>query len=115
MDFLVRTMESIMGDGVAARAAVLATIAQRATSSCPSSEVSECDLQSLRRASGGLNAMCDDQCASTIEVVDNNACRVGYLYPPEDDAGGFSGAVLHNDVWVSQVHAHGFSFGSLID
>ena len=103
MDILVAPMEDIMGGGISARAAVLETLAQRATGSCPSSVVSECDLQSLRRLSGGLNAMCDGQCASTVDVMGDGACRTQGHYPPEDDAGGWNGIVLHHDVWVSRV------------
>merc|ERR550537_226249 len=69
MDFLVDKMEEVMGSGIAARAAVLDTLAARATSSCPPSNVSECNLQSLRRASGGSNAMCPGECTETLEVA----------------------------------------------
>ena len=106
MDFLVDKMEEVMGSGIAARAAVLDTLAARATSSCPPSNVSECNLQSLRRASGGSNAMCPGECTETLEVASTSACLPPYLYPPEDvrRANGpgphQQGAVVHSDVWV---------------
>ena len=89
MDFSIDAMEDVMGGGISARASVLDTLAQRATSSCPAMSLSECDLQSLRRASGlrfnaGANAMCAEQCSTTTAIASTAACLAPSLYPPED-------------------------------
>ena len=85
----IDAMEDVMGGGISARASVLDTLAQRATSSCPAMSLSECDLQSLRRASGlrfnaGANAMCAEQCSTTTAIASTAACLAPSLYPPED-------------------------------
>ena len=59
MDLLISSMEVIVGgDTNAARATVMRMLAERAAASCPVLTATECDLQSMRRASGGSNAMC---------------------------------------------------------
>ena len=106
MDFKINAMETVMGSGMVARAAVLDSLAARATSKCPASNVTECDLQSLRRASGGANAICPRECTDTVEMGSTAACLMPTDYPPEDvrRANGPGphqhAAVVHSDVWV---------------
>ena len=98
-----------MGSGMVARAAVLDSLAARATSHCPASNVTECDLQSLRRASGGTNGMCLGECTDTVEMGNTAACLTPSEYPPEDvrRANGVGphqqAAVIHSDVWVREL------------
>ena len=111
MDFKVNAMENLMGGGMVARAAVLDSLSARATSTCSATNVTECDLQSLRRASGGTNAMCPGECTDTVEMGSTATCLTPLDYPPEDvrwaDGGGphQQASIVHSDVWVREPSA----------
>eukprot|EP01050_Picozoa_sp_SAG11_P017836 SAG11_NODE_2616_length_3170_cov_1.068382_4_plen_100_part_01 len=62
---------------------VLDALDQHIRSSCPVSTFSECDLQSLRKDSGGNNAMCPNQCTNVFDVSETSACLGHDEYPKQ--------------------------------
>eukprot|EP01050_Picozoa_sp_SAG11_P028337 SAG11_NODE_7536_length_1133_cov_1.427466_1_plen_227_part_00 len=91
---------------------VLAALNGHARSSCPMSEFDECEVQSLRKVSGGINAMCSDQCADVFDASEASPCLGHQEYPANDDVyartdtdgDGFSDndgelTLMRNDVW----------------
>ena len=124
LDLLISSMEALIGgDANAARVTVLQMLNARAASNCPVSTVSnataECELQALRRASGGDNAMCADKCSENlVETTAIRACLPPSAYPQEDiarppgDAEHERGFAVQHDVWHNNpttlpVHASG--------
>ena len=113
LDMLVRTMERLLGgDAQSARAAAVAEITSRNSANCPNFAVTECELQSLRRASGGSPAMCPNQCSDTSEMAAVRACLPPSDYPREDlrrnagDGTHERGTAIEYDVWHNNPNTH---------
>lgn len=82
---------------VAARSLILAELAKRARRRCPvSTTVGECDLQAVRRYSGGEKGLCAGQCWRTTSF-DQAACLDYHKYPRPRP--GKRGSLFANDHW----------------
>ncbi len=79
VDFTVKFMEEIVG-GTDSYASVLNILVKKSTAICPKLNLNECELQTLRKLSGGVNYMCPDQCTDTVGI-EPKACFSNTNYP----------------------------------
>ena len=106
VDMLISAAESSMVQAdasltdVTARSLILPELARRARRRCPAvSAVSQCDLQALRRYSGGEKGMCAGQCWQTTSF-DQAACLDYHKYPRPRP--GKRGSLFANDHWAGK-------------
>lgn len=90
IDFPMSAMDQALGVSAASRE-TLDKLVRRSTAYCPKLNLSNCGIQSLRRAAGGDEALCPDECSDFvgIETTDcsnstspNNSSITEYL--PDD-------------------------------
>ena len=75
VDSLIKVMERVVGGNMhSARREVLRMLMSRTGAGFPMSPIGECGLQSLRKSSGGINAMCRGQCTTFFELSAVGAC-----------------------------------------
>ena len=77
IDFTVDFMQEVAGDSYAT---VLNALVTQSTARCPDFRISECELQALRKLSGGTGAMCAGECSDTTEI-EPTACLCSSDYP----------------------------------
>ena len=77
IDFTVDFMQEVAGDSYAT---VLNALVTQSTARCPDFRISECELQALRKLSGGTGAMCAGECSDTTEI-EPTACLCPSDYP----------------------------------
>ena len=75
VDSLIKVMERVVGGSMhTARREVLRMLMSRTGTGFPMSPIGECGLQSLRKNSGGINAMCRGECTTFFELAAVGAC-----------------------------------------
>lgn len=85
---------------VIARSLILSELAKRARQRCPVvSNLGQCDVQAVRRYSGGEKALCANQCWKTT-AFDQAACLDYHKYPRPRP--GKRGSLFANDHWVGK-------------
>ncbi len=77
IDFTVDFMQEVAGDSYEA---VLGALVTQSTARCPDFTINECELQALRKLSGGTEAMCAGECTATTEI-EPTACLSSSDYP----------------------------------
>ena len=77
IDFTVDFMQEVAGDSYEA---VLGALVTQSTARCPDFTINECELQALRKLSGGTEAMCAGECTATTEI-EPTACLGSSDYP----------------------------------
>jgi len=77
IDFTVSFMQEVAGDSYEA---VLGALVTQSTARCPDFTINECELQALRKLSGGTEAMCSGECTATTEI-EPTACLGSSDYP----------------------------------
>ena len=78
-DFTVEFMKEIVG-GSDSYNEVLKALVRRSTAICPKYTLNECELQALRKLSGGSEAMCANECTDLMGI-EPKACRPSNDYP----------------------------------
>ena len=106
MDLVISSMEATMMraeptlTATEARSLALEELAKRSRKRCPAfATVSECDLQAVRRYSGGEKGLCPTKCWQTTSF-DQNACLDHHKYPRPRPA--IRGTLLQNWHWESK-------------
>ena len=77
IDFTVDFMLEVAGNSYAT---VLNALVTQSTARCPDFTISECELQALRKLSGGTEAMCAGECTALTEI-EPTACLGSSDYP----------------------------------
>ena len=77
IDYTVDFMQEVAGSSYAT---VLNALVTQSTARCPDFTISECELQALRKLSGGTAAMCAGECSDTTEI-EPSACLGSSDYP----------------------------------
>ena len=77
IDFTVDFMQEVAGNSYAT---VLNALVTQSTARCPDFTISECELQALRKLSGGTEAMCAGECTALTEI-EPTACLGSSDYP----------------------------------
>ena len=77
IDFTVGFMQQVAG---CSYETVLSSLVTKSTARCPDFKISECELQALRKLSGGTAAMCAGECTTTTEI-EPTACLGSSGYP----------------------------------
>jgi hypothetical protein len=77
IDYTVDFMQEVAGGSYAT---VLNALVTQSTARCPDFTISECELQALRKLSGGTEAMCSGECTALMEI-EPTACLGSSDYP----------------------------------
>ena len=77
IDFTVDFMQEVAG---CSYETVLNALVAQSTAQCPDFTINECELQALRKLSGGTAAMCAGECTTTTEI-EPTACLGSSGYP----------------------------------
>ena len=77
IDYTVDFMQEVAGSSYAT---VLNALVTQSTARCPDFTISECELQALRKLSGGTEAMCAGECTALTEI-EPTACLGSSDYP----------------------------------
>ena len=77
IDYTVDFMQEVAGSSYAT---VLNALVTQSTARCPDFTISECELQALRKLSGGTEAMCSGEC-TTLTEIEPTACLGSSDYP----------------------------------
>ncbi len=77
IDYTVDFMQEVAGGSYAT---VLNALVTQSTARCPDFTISECELQALRKLSGGTEAMCSGECTALTEI-EPTACLGSSDYP----------------------------------
>ena len=77
IDFTVDFMQEVAGDSYET---VLSALVTQSTAWCPDFTINECELQALRKLSGGTDAMCAGECTAMTEI-EPTACLGSSDYP----------------------------------
>ena len=77
IDFTVDFMQKVAG---CSYETVLNALVAQSTARCPDFTINECELQALRKLSGGTAAMCAGECTTTTEI-EPTACLGSSGYP----------------------------------
>ena len=81
MDFTVKFMQEKVGKYETETYDILLDeLVKKSVAICPKLNLNECELQSLRKLSGGAGAMCPDECTDTIGI-EPKACKANDDYP----------------------------------